>query len=99
MILTLPYLLSLFNLRNDNLLKYLLNLIVLKYLFLYLYSYINVHDGIIHVDGIRYFSNKFLLAISIKGLIDFILMSFLGSLLFLNTIGFFNEFNRTKLSN
>jgi len=98
-ILTLPYLLSLFNLRNDNLLKYLLNLIVLKYLFLYLYSYINIHDGIIHVDGIRYFSNKFLLAISIKGFIDFISMSFLGSLLFLNTIGFFNEFKRTKLSN
>ncbi len=99
MILTLPYLLNLFNLRNDNLLKYLLNLIVLKYLFLYLYSYINIHDGIIHVDGIRHFSNKFLLAISIKGFIDFISMSFLGSLLFLNTIGFFNEFKRTKLSN
>ena len=88
-----------FNLHNDKLLKYLLNLIILKYLFLYIYSYINIHDGIIHVDGIRYFSNKFLLAISIKGFIDFISMSFLGSLLFLNTIGFFNEFKRTKLSN
>ena len=98
-ILTLPYLLSLSNLRNDNLLKYLLNLMVLKYLFLYLYSYINIHDGIIHVDGIRHFSNKFLLTISIKSFIDFILMSFLGSLLFLNTKIFFNEFKRTKLSN
>jgi len=97
-ILTLPYLLSLSNLRNDNLLKYLLNLIVLKYLFSYLYSYINIHDGIIHVDGIRFFSNKFLLAISIKSFIDFILMSFLGSLLFLNTKVFFNEFKRTELS-
>ena len=98
-ILTLPYLLSLSNLRNDNLLKYLLNLIVLKYLFLYLYSYINIHDGIIHVNGIRHFSNKFLLTISIKSFIDFILMSFLGFLLFLNTKIFFNEFKRTKLSN
>ena len=99
LILTLPYLLSLFNLHNDNLLKYQLNLIVLKYLFLYLYSYINIHDGIIHIDGIRHFSNKFLLAISIKGFIDFISMSFLGALLILITIGFFNEFKRTKLSN
>ena len=72
---------------------------VLKYLFLYLYSYINIHDGIIHVDGIRHFSNKFLLAVSIKSFIDFILMSFLGSLLFLNTKIFFNEFKRTKLYN
>ena len=40
-----------------------------------------------------------LLAISIKSFIDFILMSFLGSLLFLNTKIFFNEFKRTKLSN
>ena len=55
--------------------------------------------SIIYVDGIRRFSNKFLLAISIKSFIDFILMSFLGFLLFLNTKGFFNEFKRTKLSN
>jgi hypothetical protein len=97
LILTLPYLLSMFNLHNNNLLKYLLNLIVLKYLFLYIYSYVNIHDGIIHVDSIRYFSNKFLLAISIKGFIDFILMSFFGALIFLITVGFFNEFKRTKL--
>ena len=99
LILTLPYLLSLFNLHNNKLLKYLLNLIILKYLFLYIYSYINIHDGIIHIDGIRHFSSKFLLVISIKGFIDFISMSFLGALLILITIGFFNEFKRTKLSN
>jgi len=89
----------LFNLHNNKLLKYLLNLIILKYLFLYIYSYINIHDGIIHIDGIRHFSSKFLLVISIKSFIDFISMSFLGALLFLITIGFFNEFKRTKLSN
>ena len=94
LILLLPYLINLHRKNDNNLFKMILYFVFLRYLFLYPYSYINIHDGIMHIDGIRQFSNKFLLAISVKGVFDFILMSLFTSILFLNT----KEFLKNKLN-
>ena len=69
--------------RSINLLTFFIYLIIFRYIFLFIYGYINVHDSITHINDVRYFSEKFLFTIILKGIIDIFLMSFIGSLLFL----------------
>ena len=83
--MTIPYLLNFFKLYKNSMSKNILYLIIFRYLFLYIYAYFNVNDGIYYIDNVRNFSDYFLIIISIKGFLDFILLSLISSLLFLNT--------------
>lgn len=85
LIMTIPYLLNFFKLYKNSMSKNILYLIIFRYLFLYIYAYFNVNDGIYYIDNVRNFSDYFLIIISIKGFLDFILLSLISSLLFLNT--------------
>ena len=82
LILTLPLLFELTNYSKNNLLKYFLIFIFIRFLFIYFYNYINFTDSFYHVDGVRYFSNTFLITTTIKGILDFIIMSVIGAFLF-----------------
>ena len=57
----------------------------MRYIYLFLYAYINVHDEITLIDAQRVFSYKFLITIFFKAILDFILVSFTTAILFLKT--------------
>ena len=82
LIILFPLLLQLYNTKSINFLTFFIYLIIFRYIFLFIYGYINVHDNITHINDVRYFSNEFLFVITIKGIIDIFLMSFIGSILF-----------------
>ena len=97
-LLLLPYLISLKNKNINNLLNFLFFLIIVRFLILFPYAYLNVNDGIMYVDGVRQFSKQFLISISIKSIFDFIMMSLVSSILFLKSKKFF-QFKKESLSN
>ena len=84
LILFIPFILKM---KNDNIkfFEILIYIYVARYLFLFLYSFININDGITFEDGKRIFSNYFLISIFIKSIFDFILMTFMASLLYIKT--------------
>jgi hypothetical protein len=82
----------LFKHHNIKIINSIIYLIIFRYIYLYIYAYINVHDNISHINDVRYFSEEFLFAITLKGIIDILLMSFIGSLLFLTSNKFIHQF-------
>ena len=92
LVMLFPLLLKLYNIKSINLLTFFISLIIFRYVFLFIYGYINVHDNIIHINDVRYFSEEFLFVITLKGIIDIFLMSFISSLLFLISKKFICQF-------
>ena len=92
LVMLFPLLLKLYNIKSINLLTFFISLIIFRYVFLFIYGYINVHDNIIHINDVRYFSEEFLFVITLKGIIDIFLMSFIFSLLFLISKKFICQF-------
>ena len=82
LILMMPYFLHKKNDNKLNIYSMIIYILIVRYFFLFIYSYINIHDDIIHIDSIRVFSNKFLLVIFIKSILDFIIMGLISSILF-----------------
>lgn len=80
LIMTIPFVLSLFYIKKNRFLKYFLFFVIFKYFYLFVYSYINIHDSLTYENDQRVFSNYFILSIFIKSFIDFIQMSILTSL-------------------
>ena len=81
LITTFPLISNLYIKYNHKFFKFLLNFIIVRYIFLFFYGYLNIHDNIKHVDGQRILSNEFLSIVSLKGIFDYILMMLIGSLL------------------
>ena len=77
LILLFPFLFDLYNSKKLQYVKFVFFILLIRYLFLFVYNYYNIFDEIIYVDGVRNFSNKFLIVAFIKGILDFILMSFI----------------------
>ena len=78
--------------KSINLLTFFIYLIIFRYIFLFIYGYINVYDNINYINNVRYFSEGFLFIITLKGIIDILLMSFIASLLFLTSNKFIHQF-------
>tara|TARA_B100000282_G_C31315156_1_gene301767 strand:+ start:44 stop:478 length:435 start_codon:yes stop_codon:yes gene_type:complete len=94
LILLLPFIFS-FQRKNPNniFFKNLIRLITLRYIFLFAYGFLNVHDGISFINGERVFAYYFLIAMFIKSVLDWMLMLMIFSILFLKTkIIFMNKF-------
>ena len=53
-----------------------------------------IDDNIKYINDLRVFSKPFLIVIFIKSIIDYLLLSIIGSLLIINTKKFYNEFKR-----
>ena len=94
LILLLPFIFSFQkNIRIIFFFKNLIKLIIIRYIFLFIYGFLNVHDGISFINGERVFTNYFLIVIFIKSVLDWILMLMIFSILFLKTkIIFINKF-------
>ena len=74
LILLIPQLLFL-NIKENKFLRLIVYFLIFRYVFLFIYGPANVIDSTYHIDGKRYFSQIFLIATFIKGLLDFVLMS------------------------
>ena len=85
LILLIPFILEIKNKYGDKFFKTILFIIISRYIFLFLYAYVNVNDGITYDDNQRVFSNIFLIFITLKSLFDFILMSIIASILYLKS--------------
>jgi len=85
LILSIPFILILNFKYNLKIAKFIVYLLIVRYSYLFVYAFLNVHDGISFVNGVRVFSNYFIFAISIKALLDFILLSILISMLAIKT--------------
>ncbi len=60
--------------------KIIINLFLIKILYSFIYSYFNVNDGIQYLNNERIFSNLFIFVISIKSIIDYMLMIIITAL-------------------
>jgi len=85
LILSIPFILLLNFKYNLKIAKFIIYLLIARYSYLFIYAFLNVHDGITFVNSVRVFSNYFIFAISIKALLDFILLSILISMLAIKT--------------
>ena len=85
LILMIPNVLRLKSSTNNEILNLLIYVIIARYFYLFIYSYINIHDGITHVNSVRIFSSKFLFIIFLKSVFDFIIMSLFSAILVLKT--------------
>ena len=92
LILLIPFIFSFQRKYPNNIFfKNLIKLIVLRYIFLFIYGFLNVHDGISFINGERVFTHYFLIIIFIKSILDWILMLMIFSILFLKTKIIFNS--------
>jgi len=79
-LLLVPFLLSSKN--KNKFINLIIFILIIRFLFLFPYAYINIYDGISYSEGERIFSNYFIFFIAIKGILDFILMSYILSIIF-----------------
>ena len=93
---TLPLIFKLDNLIKTFPLRFIIILYLVKLFYSYIYGYYNVNDGIIYDNDQRIFSNLFLMIITIKSLIDYMLMIIISALTLYCTKIFYNHF-RLKL--
>ena len=80
LIMTIPFIVSLYYMTKNKFLFFFLLFVVFKYFYLFLFSYVNIYDGLTYANNQRVFSDYFILIIFIKSLIDFIQMSVLTAL-------------------
>ena len=98
LIFSIPLILLMKNKYNNNLISWLYNLLILRYIFLFLYSYLLLQETHYHLNGERIFHNFFLIFVFLKGFIDFVMMAFLSSFLINYNLIIFNQL-KISLSN
>lgn len=89
-LLLLPYLLILKDENDNKFINAIIFLVIFRFLFLFPYAFINIHDDISYFNEARIFSSKFLIVVAIKGLFDFLLMSVVASVIYKATKKFLN---------
>ena len=80
LILLIPQFLFL-NIKKNKFSSLIIYFLIFRYLFLFIYGPANVIDSAYYIDDKRYFSYIFLIATFVKGLLDFLLMALIGSIL------------------
>ena len=80
LILLIPQFLFL-NIKKNKFSSLIIYFLIFRYLFLFIYGPANVIDSTYYIDDKRYFSYAFLTATFVKGLLDFLLMALIGSIL------------------
>jgi hypothetical protein len=80
LILLIPQFLFL-NIKKNKFSSLIIYFLIFRYLFLFIYGPSNVIGSTYYIDDKRYFSYVFLTATFVKGLLDFLLMALIGSIL------------------
>jgi hypothetical protein len=96
LILFIPFILHVKEKYNNKIFNILVYILIVRYIYLFLYAYINVHDEITFIDAQRVFSYKFLITIFFKAILDFILVSFITGILFLKTKFYILNINKSN---
>ena len=78
LILTIPYLLNVY--KDTKFYNLLCGLIILRYIFLFIYSYANINIPILYLNNERIFPTTLILIFIIKACFDFVLMSIIMAL-------------------
>ena len=99
LILLIPYIFKIRNTYQSKLFNILIFIFIIKYLYSFIYAYINLNDGNYYINGQRIFSNQFLITIFLKSLIDYMLMIIVSILLFIKTKIYINDKFKVALSN
>ena len=99
LILLIPYIFKIRNTYQSKLFNILIFIFIIKYLYSFIYAYINLNDGNSYINGQRIFSNQFLITIFLKSLIDYMLMIIVSILLFIKTKIYINDKFKVALSN
>ncbi len=87
LILSIPLILKLKNeLKSIKIFKLVIILIIFRYLFLHVHNYTLLTDNHYHENGIRIFYDSFIFTLVIKSILDYLLMAFLGSLVFFQNL-------------
>ncbi len=94
---TFPLILKLDEIFKKFPVRLIINLYLIKLIYSYFYSYFNVNDGIQHIDGERVFSSLFIIIITIKSIIDYMLMILISALSLYYTNRYFNDFKKKFL--
>ena len=79
-LLLIPFLLN--SKDKNKFINVIIFILTFRFLFLFPYAYINIYDGISYSEGERIFSNIFIFFITIKGILDFLLMSNILAIVF-----------------
>ena len=79
-LLLIPFLLN--SKDKNKFINMIIFILTFRFLFLFPYAYINIYDGISYSEGERIFSNIFIFFITIKGILDFLLMSNILAIVF-----------------
>ena len=77
----LPFINDLFFNKKFSYIKILLLLFVVKFIFQFVYGYFNISDSFYHVNYVRFYSFPFLLVSLIKGILDFLVVAFITSII------------------
>ena len=99
LILLIPYIFKIRNTYQSKLFNILIFIFIIKYLYSFIYAYINLNDGNSYINGQRIFSNQFLITIFLKSVIDYMLMIIVSILLFIKTKIYINDKFKVALSN
>ena len=91
---TFPLILKLDEIFKKFPIRLIINLYLIKLIYSYFYSYFNVNDGIQHINGERVFSSLFIVVITIKSMIDYMLMILISALSLYYTDRYFNDFKK-----
>lgn len=87
LILSIPLILKLKNeLHSIKIFKFIIILIIFRYLFLHVHNFTLLSENHFHQDGIRIFYNSFIFTLAIKSILDYLFMTFLGSLVFFQNL-------------
>ena len=92
LILAIPYLLA-----NINIFRNILLLLCIKYFFNFIYTIDLNFETFYHIDNIRIYKTHFLTTVFIKGLIDYVLMMFLGSIVLKMNLELLNVYKKPKI--
>ena len=95
---TFPLILKLDEIFRKFPIKLIINLYLIKLIYSYFYSYFNVNDGIQYMNGERFFSNLFIIIITIKSSIDYMLMILISALSLYYTNRYLNDFKKKFFS-
>ncbi len=91
LILTIPYLIM-----NSKIFKSIILFMCFKFIFNFIYTLDLNFETFNYIDGIRVYKNHFLSIVFFKGIIDYILMMFIGAITLKMNLNLFNSYKKMK---
>ena len=82
---------------NSKIFKSIILFMCFKFIFNFIYTLDLNFETFNYIDGIRVYKNHFLSIVFFKGIIDYILMMFIGAITLKMNLNLFNSYKKMKL--